>query len=308
MKHIKEKDSKSHMKKSKASKVFDFCNVLFMILFCITILFPMWDVVVRSFSSPLDISVSRLNLFPKHPTLAAYQYCLNTGNIFNAIWVTVARTVIGTALHLVVVSLAAYALTKDQLPFIKIIQVFFVIPMFVGAGTIPTYLNIKDLGMTNTFLVYVIPTSFSLYNCIIMRNYFYSIDKGIEESASIDGASKLRIFLHITLPLSKPVIATVALWHMVDQWNSWFDNMMYNLQTDKLMTLQYLLRVMLNGVTNVFSSTTGMSMTMAGTGVAVTGENVKAAVTVMVVLPIVCVYPFIQKYFVKGIMLGAVKG
>lgn len=310
MKRKKGNTSAVHIKKSKASRIFDFCNAAFMILFCITIVFPMWDVIVRSFSIPTDISLSKLNLFPRHITLSAYEYCLGNRNIFHSVLVSFSRTIIGTLIHLCVVSLAAYALTREELPFRKIIQIYFIIPMFIGAGTIPNYLNMKDLGLINNFWVYVLPSAFSLYNCIIMRNFFYSIDKGLEESASIDGASQFRIFLNIILPLSKPVIATVALWQMVGQWNSWFDNMMYNLQSENLLTLQYLLRKMLNTVAYGFNSVVASTTAAAvpDFSMEMTAENVKAAITVLVVVPIVCVYPFIQKYFVKGIMVGAVKG
>ena len=234
----KEKAPMSHIKKSTASKVFDACNALFMIAFCITILFPLWDVIVRSLSRPQDISYMSLNLFPKNFTVDAYQYCLENEGLVQAVIVSVARTALGTVLHLIVVALCGYALTKQELPFRNLIQTYFLIPMFVSAGTIPIYINIKNLGLTDSFWVYVLPTSFSIFNCIIVRNYFYSIDKSMEESASIDGASYFTIFKDIILPLSKPVLATVALWQMVGQWNAWFDNMMYNQGNKKLLKSQ----------------------------------------------------------------------
>lgn len=297
----------SHIKKSTASKIFDTCNAVFMIAFCITILFPLWDVIVKSLSRPQDISYMSLNLFPKQVTLDAYEYCLENEGLLHAVFISFARTAIGTLIHLCVVSLAAYALTKPQMPFRNIIQTYLLIPMFVSAGTIPVYINMKNLGLTGSFWVYVLPTSFSIFNCIIVRNYFYSIDKSMEESASIDGASQLRIFRSIIMPLSKPVLATVALWQMVGQWNAWFDNMMYNQQNKKLLTLQYMLRRMLDRLNT--SGSSGVSGVDAmGVTVDASEDTVKAAITVIVVLPIVCVYPFVQKYFVKGIMVGAVKG
>lgn len=303
----KEKAPMSHIKKSTASKVFDACNALFMIAFCITILFPLWDVIVRSLSRPQDISYMSLNLFPKNFTVDAYQYCLENEGLVQAVIVSVARTALGTVLHLIVVALCGYALTKQELPFRNLIQTYFLIPMFVSAGTIPIYINIKNLGLTDSFWVYVLPTSFSIFNCIIVRNYFYSIDKSMEESASIDGASYFTIFKDIILPLSKPVLATVALWQMVGQWNAWFDNMMYNQGNKKLLTLQYMLRRMLDRLNT--SGSSGVSGVDAmGVTVDASEDTVKAAITVIVVLPIVCVYPFVQKYFVKGIMVGAVKG
>lgn len=296
-----------HTKKSTASTVFDICNTVFMILFCITIIYPFWDLIVRSFSRPEDISYMSINLFPKVFVLDAYEYCLKDDNFLHAVFISFARTAIGTVIHLLVVALAAYALTKTEMPFRKLIQAYFILPMFLSAGIIPNYLNMRMLGLTNSFWVYVLPTGFSIYNCIIVRNYFYSIDKGMEESASIDGASQLKIFFSIIFPLSKPVLATVALWEMVRQWNSWFDNMLYNLQDKKLLTLQYMLRRMLDRL-NTSGSSSVSGIDAMGVTVDANEDTVKAAVTVLVVIPIVLVYPFVQKYFVKGIMVGAVKG
>lgn len=193
------------------------------------------------------------------------------------------------------------------MPFRRIITAILLIPMFFSAGMIPAYINMKRLGLLNNFLVYVLPTGFSIYNTIIIRNYFFSIDKGMEEAASIDGASQVRIFASIIMPLSKPVIATVALWQMVGQWNAWFDNMVYCRRSASLTTLQYLLRRMLDSLTA--STSTGASGVEAiGSMVDTNPDTIKAATTILVVLPIVAVYPFLQKYFVQGIMVGAVKG
>lgn len=203
---------KNKIKKSKASRIFDTCNVIFMILFCITILIPFWDMIVRSFSRAQDISYMHINFFPKVWTLSAYQYCLQNNEILGAAFVSVARTVCGTVFHLLVCCLAAYSLTRTQMPFRKIITAVLLIPMFFSGGMIPAYLNMKNLHLLNNFMVYILPSGFSIFNCIIIRNYFFSVDKGMEEAASIDGASQTRIFFSIMMPLSKPVIATVALW------------------------------------------------------------------------------------------------
>lgn len=293
-------------KTSKSSKIFDTLNVIFMILFCITIIIPFWDMIVRSFSRAQDISYMHFNLFPKVWTTAAYEYCFQNGEIIGALLMSIARTVVGTILHLIVCSLAAYTLTRNEMPFIKLITLILLIPMFVNAGMIPTYLNIKNLGLTDNFLVYVLPSAFSIFDCIIIRNYFLSIDRGMEEAASIDGASYFRIFTSIIMPLSKPVLATVALWQMVGQWNAWFDNMVYTRGNKNLMTLQYMLRRMLDSMNQ--KSSTSYALEAMGQTVDMNPDTVKAATTIIVVLPIVIIYPFVQKYFVKGIMVGAVKG
>ena len=288
------------------SRIFDVCNVIFMIAFCITIFVPFWDVVVRSFSRAQDISYMHINLFPKVWTLDAYKYCFQDNEIITAFIVSVLRTIIGTAIHAIVCCMAAYSLTRTEMPFRKFITAVLLIPMFFSAGMIPAYLNMKRLGLLNNFLVYILPTGFSIYNTIIIRNYFFSIDKGMEEAASIDGASQVRIFSSIIMPLSKPVIATVALWQMVGQWNAWFDNMVYCRRSANLTTLQYLLRRMLDSLTTSTASSTGMEA--MGALVDTNPDTIKAATTILVVLPIVAVYPFLQKYFVQGIMVGAVKG
>ena len=298
--------AKVKMKQSTGSRIFDICNTLFMIAFCITIFIPFWDVVVRSFSRAQDISYMHINLFPKVWTWDAYKYCFQDNEIIMAFFMSVLRTVTGTAIHAIVCCMAAYSLTRTDMPFRKFITAVLLIPMFFSAGMIPAYLNMKRLGLLNNFLVYVLPSGFSIYNTIIIRNYFFSIDKSMEEAASIDGASQVKIFTSIIMPLSKPVIATVALWQMVGQWNAWFDNMVYCRRTASLTTLQYLLRRMLDSLTANTSTASGAEA--IGALVDTNPDTIKAATTILVVLPIVAVYPFLQKYFVQGIMVGAVKG
>lgn len=295
------------IKSSLASKIFDTCNAIFMIVFCISILFPFWDMIVRSFSRPQDISYIHLNLWPKVWAFDAYSYCFRDSAIVHAFFVSIARTVVGTVLHVIVCCMAAYSLIHSEIPFRKLIMGFFIIPMFISGGMIPTYLNMKNLGLLNTFWVYVIPTAFSVFNCIIIRNYFFSIDRGMEEAASIDGGSVTQIFFRVILPVSKPVLATVSLWQMVGQWNAWFDNMIYCRSNANLTTLSYTLRRMLDSVTEKLNTGVGVAEAMGET-VELNSDTVKAATTIIVTLPIILVYPFLQKYFVQGIMVGAVKG
>lgn len=304
---VKDESPKIKMKKSVGSHIFDTCNVIFMVLFCITIIIPFWDVVVRSFSRAQDISYMHINFLPKVWTLDAYKYCFQDNEIISAFFVSIMRTVLGTMIHVIVCCMAAYALTRTDMPFRKVITAILLIPMFFSAGMIPAYLNMKRLGLINNFLVYILPSGFSIYDTIIIRNYFFSIDKGMEEAASIDGASQVRIFASIIMPLSQPVIATVSLWQMVAHWNSWFDNMIYCRRSAELTTLQYLLRRMLDSLT-ASTTTSSSGVEAIGALVDTNPDTIKAATTILVVLPIVMIYPFLQKYFVKGIMVGAVKG
>lgn len=188
------------------------------------------------------------------------------------------------------------------MPFRKTITVIFVVTMFFSGGLIPTYINIRNLSLLNKFAVYILPGGFSMFNAIIMRNFFMSVNPSLEESATIDGASALQVLFRIILPLSTPVLATIALWQMVGQWNAWFDNLIY-VTDPKLLTLQMMLRRII-----VDPEFTDQLIVIDESMVNTNPETIKAATTVLVTLPILCVYPFLQRYFVKGIMIGAVKG
>jgi putative aldouronate transport system permease protein len=297
---------KHRMDNSVGGLIFDIFNYTFMVLFCISILFPFWDMLVKSVSHPEDISYLHLNLFPKRIVWDAYEYCLHDKLLLVALRNSVARTIAGSLYHLIICCLTAFGLTRTTTPFLRPITIFFLITMFFSGGLIPTYLNIQNLGLLDNFLVYVLPGGFSMYNAIIIRNYFFSIDRAMEESATIDGASMIQILLLIILPLSKPVLATVGLWTMVGQWNSWFDNMIYA-RSDSLLTLQYMLKKISSSAATLKENTTRFAI-QAERNMVFTEESVIAATTVITVTPIICVYPFLQKYFVKGIMLGAVKG
>ncbi len=293
---------KNRIRQPLGSRIFDFTNTLFMLLVMFSILFPLWDMVVVSFSRAQDVSSLRMNLWPRVLTLEAYRYCFRNNEFTHAMFISFSRTVAGTLYHLFVVTMAGYSLTRMQMPFRKAVTTLFVITMFFSGGLIPTYINMRNLNLTNSFLVYVIPGSFSMFTVIIVRNFFLSVDSAMEESATIDGASPVQVLYYIMLPLSKPVLATVALWKIVGEWNAWFDNLIYN-SSPKLLTLQLLLRRIIVEP-QLTELNTIYEKDLANTN----PETIKAATTVLVTLPIVCVYPFLQKHFVKGIMLGAVKG
>lgn len=301
---IKFKPSK--IKTSLGSKIFDICNYSFIFLFCFSILFPLWDTIVVSLSDASVVSTLSINFWPKVFTLDSYKFALSDETVWVAFRNSILRTVIATVYHLVVCCLAACAMTRKKMPGRWIFTVIFLIPMYFGGGTIPTYLNLKDLGLLDNFLVYILPAGFSMYNTIIIRNYFFSIDKSLEEAAAIDGATPLQTLFKITIPLSKPVLATVGMWQMVGQWNAWYDNMVY-CRRENLMTLQFLLKRMVNEIQQM-TSEINQQADLLGFRPQFTSETVIAATTVIVIVPIICVYPFLQKYFVKGVMLGAVKG
>jgi len=214
--------------------------------------------------------------------------------------------VTGTVLHLAMISMAAYPLSKRKLPYRMLITVFFLVPMFINAGLIPSFIVNVNLGLRNNLLVYILPGAFSMFNAIILRNYLLSIDAALEEAALIDGANHMTVLFRIIIPLAKPVLATIALWIIVGQWNSWFDAMIY-MTDDKLIPVQLVLQRMLkslDNITNDMKSDLIKNPNLAK----IASKQVQYAMTILVIFPIMCVYPFLQKYFVKGIMLGSVKG
>ena len=217
--------------------------------------------------------------------------------------VTVARTIIGTALALVTNAILAFIVSRKNFAFSKPISLFWVITMYVNGGLIPTFLLYKTLGLTNSFMVYVIPGMLSAFNMLVIRTYMKGIPDSLEESAQLDGAGYTTIFLKIISPLCKPVYATVALFVAVGQWNSWFDAMLYNRMSDNLTTLQYELMKLLSSVTNQSAAVESMK----NAGGSVTPTSVRAAATIITMLPIICNYPFLQRYFVTGLTLGGVK-
>ena len=295
-------------KKVTGERIFDILNITFMVIFCITILYPFVQQVVLSISSPAESSVISLHLFVKNPTLDSYKRLFITGNIAKAYYWTVMRTIIGTLLTVTISSMLAYPLSKKGYWGRKVWMGLIVMTMFFSGGLIPTYILVRNLHMMNTIWSLVIPGLCSAWTIIIIRNFFSAIPEEVEESAKIDGANDLVVFFKIVLPLSAPVLATITLWTMVGHWNSWFDAMIY-ITGQKILVLQILLRQILADSVSM----SGMSDILAASQLEREGqqynpESVKAAMLLIATLPILCVYPFLQKYFVKGIMVGSVKG
>ena len=296
-------------KKNKLNRltVFDYINIVFMCLFSLSIIFPFWDLFQLSLTPSDKINTLQIRLWPEYTTWDNYRFVLRNNKLLNAFFVSISRTVLGTAAHLLVISLAAYPLSKRDLPYRPAILAYFLIPMFFGGGLIPTFLMYKAIGLYNNFLVYILPGAFSMYNCIILRNYIMSMDPAVEEAAYIDGASIPRILYTILIPLSKPVLATIGLWTMVGQWNSWFDAMIY-ITDERMVPVQLILRRMLQSLDTTASEMAAYEAKNPLMQMMMSTKSIQAAMTILTIFPIMCVYPFLQKYFVKGIMLGSVKG
>ena len=290
-------------KKSLSDRIFVICNTIFMIVFVVITLYPVLNTLAISFNDGTDALRGGIYLIPRKFTLKNYITVLQKDDLITGAIVTVARTVVGTLLALVSNAILAFVVSRKNFLFKKQLSLFWVITMYVNGGLIPTFLLFKGLHLTNSFWVYVIPGMVNAFNMLVIRTYMNGIPDSLEESAQLDGAGYTTIFTKIISPLCKPVYATVALFVAVGQWNSWFDAMLYNRMSDKLTTLQYELMKLLASVTNQGTSAEAMKNS-TGT---VTPTSVRAAATIITMLPIICIYPFLQQYFVAGLTLGGVK-
>ncbi|MDR1638591.1 MAG: carbohydrate ABC transporter permease [Clostridiales bacterium] len=297
----------SKIRKRPAEWAFDIANLLLMTLVIVATLFPFLHIAAVSLNEARDAAAGGIGIFPRVWSFDSYITVFKYNDIFDAFLVSAARTVAGTALSLFFTSMVAYSMTKKELIGYKHIYRFYVISMFIAGGTIPTFFIYQWLHIYNTFWVYVLPGMFSVYNMILMRTFILQLPKELEESALLDGANEIRIFLRLILPLSKPILATIGLFVAVSQWNSWQDTLFFTNNPD-LETLQYvLMKVMRQTEATAMTKRARMSMSQMRT-ISITPESVKMAITIVSTVPILCVYPFVQRYFVKGMMIGAVKG
>ena len=292
------------IKHNTGDKVFTFFNTIIMVLFVIITLYPVLNTLAVAFNDGTDALRGGIHIWPRLWTTNNFATVLEKENLLTGAKISVARTVIGTLLSLFLNAVLAFIISRKEFIFRRSLSMFWVITMYVNGGLIPVFLLYKALGLTNSFWVYVIPGAISCYNMLVIRTYMTnSIPNSLVESAQIDGAGYTTIFVKIISPLCKPVYATVALFCAVGQWNSWFDAMLYNRMSEKYTTLQYELMKLLSSVTNQGTSAEAMK-NAAG---AVTPTSVRAAATILTMLPIICLYPFLQKYFVQGLTLGSVK-
>ncbi len=284
--------------------IIDTIVALTMTVFSLSIVFPFWSMLVDSFSTPLFAYQRGIKLWPVPVYTDAYVEILKRPIVYTAYLNTIIRSVSGVALTLGVCFAAAYGLSKERLPFRRALSIFFIITIFFSGGLIPTYLWYRQLGMVNTRIVLIVPHIAQAFYIIIIRRFVESLPNELEESAFMDGASVYVILARIIIPLSLPVLATVGLWAAVFHWNEWFHAMIFSSRRD-LTVLQLLLRRVLieNQASNVFEMTMGEEV--AGS---TTEKAVRAATMFVSIGPIILVYPFIQKYFVRGIMVGSVKG
>lgn len=288
--------------------IFTTVNMVFMISLVLVTLYPMLNTLAVSLNDGIDTVRGGIYLKPRVFTWANYKSIFSKGNMATAFFISASRTVIAAVLNVTFTAMVAYTLTRKDYMFKKFITIVYVLTMYFNAGLIPTYMQIKDLHLLNTFAVYILPGLVSAFDLIVVRTFMKTIPESLVESAQIDGACDFRIFWSIMFPLSAPVLATIALFCAVGAWNSWFDTFLYNGSSKNLTTLQYEMMKLLSATMNQAGTN---SAAMAARGEGATGlqtpVSTRAAITIVASVPILCVYPFLQKYFVQGMTLGGVK-
>lgn len=292
------------VKKSKSDKIFDFFLYLIATIIVIIMVYPMYFIVIASISNPTDVSLGNIVLLPKRINFKGYRKLME----YSQLWVGYKNTLIyaslGTIASLIFNIPAAYALSRKDLCGRKLFTIFYLIPMFFTGGLIPTYMVIKDFELLDTIWVMVIPFSVITYYIIVARTFFTnSIPGDLWEAAQLDGCGNLNFFFRIVLPLSKAVIAVIALWTAVGQWNSYFNALIY-LRSPELQPLQLVLRNILISNQTISAQSSGAAAVEAKQ----MADLIKYAVIVISSAPIMCMYPFVQKYFNQGVMLGSLKG
>lgn len=290
-------------RKTKGEAAFDFFNGFGMLLVCFATLYPIWYVLVNAFNEGQDGMRGGIYWWPRVFSIESFEAVFQSAGIMTAMGITVAKTLLGVLLHVFFTAMVAYAFSRRGLIGGKIYILIGTVTLFFGGGLIPTYLLIRDLHLLDNFLVYIIPAMFSFFDLIIFMTFFREIPDGLEEAAKIDGANDWGIFLKVVLPVSLPVIATIALFHGVYQWNDYFAGVIYMNNMDLQPIQTYLYRVVAQSSSNQM-----VAAIPGGVGKTVTSQSIKLATMVVTTLPIVLVYPFLQKYFVKGMMIGSIKG
>ncbi|MCM3628896.1 carbohydrate ABC transporter permease [Paenibacillus glycanilyticus] len=291
-------------------KIFDISNIVFMLIVVTITLYPFLNMFALSFNDANDSIRGGIYAWPRMWTWDNYSYIFNEASIYHATLISALRTILGTVVSVFCTAMLAYTISRQEFVLRKFVTLVAIFTMYFSGGLIPGYLLIKELHMINSFWVYIIPGIIGVFNMIVIRSFIEGLPDGIMESAKIDGAGDFITFMRIVLPLTVPALATVSLFVAVSQWNSWFDVFLYNSSHLNLSTLQYELMKILQTSNTAASSTNAGDQFAAGqSGVtAVTPTSIRATMTIIASLPIIMVYPFLQKYFVKGMTVGGVKG
>lgn len=288
-------------------KVFDVVNVIAIAAFIIIMAYPLWFIIVGAFNEGKDYMRGGVYFWPRVWTLDNFQAVFRDRSIAGSFGVTAAKCLVGTVTSVFFTCLVSYGLCRPNLKFKKIYIPYIMFTMFFSGGLIPYFLLIRSLHLYNSFLVYIIPTLFNVWNMIIIQSFMRELPEALPESAKIDGASEYRIFFRIILPLCKPVIAAIALFTIVGHWNSYFDSMMYTAD-NSLQTIQLYLKKVITDPSVSASMGAQAARVVPEAAAKITAQSVKLAAMTVTAVPVIAVYPFLQKYFVKGMTIGAVKG
>lgn len=291
----------------KPVNLFDVLNTVMMCIMMAVMIYPLWFIIVGAFNEGQDYIRGGVYFWPRVFTLDNFRAVFYEKSIIDAFIVTILKCVIGTITSVFFTTLVAYGITRPNLKLKKVYIPYIMFTMFFGGGLIPYFILIKDLGLYNTFWVYIIPGLFSVWNMIIIQSFISALPDSLIESAKIDGAREYKIFFNIVLPLSKPVLAAIALFTVVGHWNSYFDSMMYT-NSAHLQTIQLFLKKVITDASVSQGLGAQAVQVVPESAAKITPQTIKLAAMTVTALPIVAVYPFLQKYFVKGVMIGAVKG
>jgi len=292
--------------RSRGEKIFHAFNYFFISFIVLLCVLPFVNIIALSFSSEHAVASGWVSLFPVEPTLFTYKTVFTASQVVPAMRNTVYVTLVGTAINIFMTILASYSLSKHRLRGRNLLLLIITFTMLFNAGTIPNFILIRQLGLFNTYYALWLPGAISTYNMIVLKTFFQAIPDSLEESASIDGASELRILLQIIIPLSLPSIATITLFYAVGHWNAYYNVMLYINQSAKY-TLQRVLRDLIN-MQSLDAIRTAANIDSTDMQQPIAAESIKSAAIVIATAPILAVYPFLQKYFVKGVMIGSIKG
>lgn len=297
------------MRLSVGEKVGQTVIIVLLSLLCLSVIYPFLYMLAISLNEGADAARGGVYLWPRSFTLINYEIVLGNQVIRSAYLITIARTVVGTIVGMLVTLIAAYGLSYRGLPFRKGILAYVLITMLFSGGLVPLYIQLFNLGLTNTFLVYIIPAAFSAWNMFVMLKFLQGIPEALIESAELDGAGPVRILFQIIVPLSKPMLAALGLFTAVGHWNDWFAGAFY-VTDQSLIPVQTFLQQLLNAsdLSAVMGSNNNQEALARGSMQNITLMSIKMAVVMVSAIPILCVYPFLQKYFVKGVLIGSVKG
>ena len=304
----KNRDHGQYNKRLSADKAFDITNLIIMILLFLLFAWPLWFVVIASFSNPSEVWRGNVIILPKGFSLDSYKEILKYKEIWIGYRNTIFYTVLGTVINLFMTICMAYPLSRKKFMPKNILMVICMITMYFSGGLIPSYLVVKGLHMVDSIWAMMIPGCLSVYNMIIMRRYFVnSIPDSLEEAAILDGSNPIQYLLKVVLPLSKPVIAVIALYYMVGHWNDFFNALIYINDKDLLPLQTFLRNILVTNTVGNVSQTQNLNPEALQKKIYL-AQTIKYSAIIVSTLPVLCIYPFVQKYFVKGVMIGAIKG